>query len=395
MTESTSRRTFLKTAGVAAAALTLPVSGQEPSNAPAPRIVAGPYLQHVAPDAATVMWVTDTPCLSWVDYGPTPELGNRLQNSRHGLVDAYDVIHRIRISGLVPGHPCYYRVTSREIALFEPYRVDFGGQVEDAVRQFAPPLPEAGRVDFVVFNDVHGNGDTWAQLHSLAARAPFDFLAVNGDLLDHIQEHGQVANRFLAPGAGPLEGERPLVFVRGNHEARGQYARRLLDYFDTPGGGYYYAFTRGPVHFLVLDGGEDKLDESNEYFGLVNFKPYLEQEAVWVADQVKSDAFRQAAFRVVLCHIPLAASKPGDYRAPIVEALDGAGVDLSISGHTHTPAYREPEPGRDYPIVIGGANEPANATVIRVEADPAVMRVQMMRADGTVLESREFSARRA
>ena len=84
MTESASRRTFLKTAGVAAAALTLPVSGQEPSNAPAPRIVAGPYLQHVAPDAATVMWVTDTPCLSWVDYGPTPELGNRLQNSRHG-----------------------------------------------------------------------------------------------------------------------------------------------------------------------------------------------------------------------------------------------------------------------------------------------------------------------
>ena len=396
MTESASRRTFLKTAGVAAAALTLPVSGPEPSNAPAPRIVAGPYLQHVAPDAATVMWVTDTPCLSWVDYGPTPELGNRLQNSRHGLVDAYDVIHRIRISGLVPGHPCYYRVTSREIALFEPYRVDFGGQVEDAVRQFAPPLPEAGRVDFVVFNDVHGNGDTWAQLHGLAARAPFDFLAVNGDLLDHIQEHGQVTSLFIEPCSKPLEGARPFVFVRGNHEARGQHARHLLDYVDTPAGGYYYAFTRGPVHVLVLDSGEDKKDESGEYFGLVNFKPYLEKEAEWVAEQVKSAAFRQAAFRIVLSHIPLAASGGGnDYRAPIVAALNGAGIDLAISGHTHTFAYNGPEAGRDYPIAIGGANDPANATLIRVEADRATMRTHMALADGPALASREHAAKGA
>ncbi|HOD50904.1 MAG TPA: FN3 domain-containing metallophosphoesterase family protein [Candidatus Hydrogenedentes bacterium] len=397
--EFASRRTFLKTAGLTAAAVfARPVPAQEPSEAAAqgPRIAAGPYLQNVSPDAATIMWITDKPCLSWVDYGPTPELGNRIQNSRHGLVDACDLIHRIQLTGLTPGQPYYYRVASREIARFEPYQVDFGGQVQDAVRQFTPPPADASRVEFVVCNDVHGNAETWARLHALAAQKPFDFLVANGDLLDHIQEHGQVTSLFIEPCSKPLEGARPFVFVRGNHEARGQHARHLLDYVDTPAGGYYYAFTRGPVHVLVLDSGEDKKDESGEYFGLVNFKPYLEKEAEWVAEQVKSAAFRQAAFRIVLSHIPLAASGGGnDYRAPIVAALNGAGIDLAISGHTHTFAYNGPEAGRDYPIAIGGANDPANATLIRVEADRATMRMHMALADGTALESREYAAKGA
>ena len=395
MNQSASRRTFLKTAGAVAAAMALPARGQETSAAPAPKIVAGPYLQNVSPEAATVMWITDKPCVSRVDYGPTRELGNRVQNSHHGLVDAHDLIHRMHLTVLTPGHPCYYRVSSREITLFEPYKVEFGDQVEDAVRQFTPPLPGAGRVDFAVFNDIHETAETWARVHELAGQAPCDFLVFNGDLLNHAQDHGQVTRRFLAPATGPLEGARPFVFVRGNHEARGVYARHLLDYFDSPDGGYYHAFTWGPVHFLVVDTGEDKLDESNEYFGLANFKPYLEKEAAWVAEQVKSDAFRQAAFRVVLCHIPLRPSRPNDYRLPIIEALNGTGVDLSISAHMHKPAYHEPEPGRDFPIVVGGAPKPAEATVIRVEAEPTEMRLQMTLADGTLLESRHYSARRA
>lgn len=395
-----SRRAFLKAAGLTtAAAFVRPVFAQDttPEAAvAAPRILAGPYLQHATPDAVTVMWITDKPCVSWVDYGPTADLARRLQDSRDGLIDAYETVHSIRLTGLTPGQPCYYRVTSQEIVRFNPYQVDFGGEVQSEVIQYTPPLPNADKVAVAVMNDVHQIPETWSQLHALAAKEPFDFLAVNGDLLNHIQAQEQVTSLFLEPCSAPLGGARPFVFVRGNHEARGQYARQLLEYFDLPNGGYYYAFTWGPVYFLVLDGGEDKSDQSKEYFGLVNFEPYLRRQAEWVAEQVNSDAFRQAAFRVVLCHIPLTPSEGGiKYRAPIIAALNGAGVDLSISGHTHRHAYLEPEADRDYPVVIGGANEPENATLIRVEADRAVMRMRMLKTDGTVLEKREYRARQA
>ena len=396
MPDSTNRRVFLKTTALATAAAFARPSVAGKDAVQAPRIIAGPYLQNATPDAVTVMWITDKPCLSWVDYGPTPELGSRLQDSRDGLLDAQEVIHRIRLTGLTPGQPCHYRAVSQEIVLFNPYNVEFGYRVEGDVTQFTPPRPDADRVSFVTVNDVHNRRDTWKELHALAAREPFDFLVANGDLLSHAQDHNQVTKLFIEPATEPLNGARPLVFVRGNHEARGQHARHLLDYVDTPKGNYYYSFTWGPVHFLVLDGGEDKPDDNKEYFGLVNFEPYLRKQAEWVAEQVKTDAFKQAAFRVVFCHIPLNATLGGlDYRNPIIDALNGAGVDLTISGHTHRPAYLEPEGGRDYPILIGGSHEPEKATLICVEAGRDSMYARMIRTDGKLLVERTYAARKA
>jgi predicted MPP superfamily phosphohydrolase len=399
MHQSSSRRAFLKTAGLAtAAAFVRPALAGERANTQVagPCIVAGPYLQNAAPDAVTVMWITDKPCVSWLEYGSAPELGNRLQNSRDGLVEAYETVHRIRIPGLTPGRPCHYRAVSQEIVRFNPYQIDFGHRVQSDVREFTPPRTDAERVSFVTFNDVHQRRETWSRLHALAAKEPFEFLAVNGDLLNHVQDHEQVVRLLIDPCAKWLEGSRPLVFVRGNHEARGQYARHLLDYFDTPGGNYYYAFTWGPVHFLVLDGGEDKPDDNKEYFGLVNFEPYLRKQAEWAAEQVKTDAFKQAAFRIVLCHIPLAARDGrADYRQPIIDALNGSGVDLAISGHTHRPAYLEPQDGRDYPVIIGGGPEPEKATAIRVNAGRDSMHVRMMKIDGTILEERTYEPKSA
>lgn len=398
MSVISNRRAFLKAAGLTtAAAFARPALAGEapPEPAAGTRIVAGPYLQNVTPDGATVMWITDKPCVSWVDYGASPDMRHRLQDSHDGLIDAYETVHRIRITGLTPGQPCYYRATSREITLFNPYQVDFGASVQSEIIEFTPPRADAAEVDFVVFNDVHQNPETWKRIHAVAAQEPFDLLVANGDLIGHIHEHDPLVQLFLEPCTTPLGGARPFVFVRGNHEARGKFARHLPDYFDLPNGGYYHAFTWGPVHFLVLDGGEDKSDESNEYFGLVNFEPYLRKQAEWVAEQVKTEAFQKAPFRVVLCHIPLRAGEGGiDYRAPIVAALNGAGVDLSISGHTHTPAYLEPEAGRDYPIVIGGGNEPEQATVIRINADRDTMHMRMLKTDGTVLEDRKYASRK-
>ena len=32
----------------------------------------------------------------------------------------------------------------------------------------------------------------------------------------------------------------PVLYVRGNHEARGKFARKLMNYLGNPGGRYYF-----------------------------------------------------------------------------------------------------------------------------------------------------------
>lgn len=105
MSVMSNRRAFLKAAGLTtAAAFARPALAGEapPEPAAGTRIVAGPYLQNVTPDGATVMWITDKPCVSWVDYGASPDMRYRLQDSHDGLIDAYETVHRIRIAGLTP-----------------------------------------------------------------------------------------------------------------------------------------------------------------------------------------------------------------------------------------------------------------------------------------------------
>ena len=70
---------------------------------------------------------------------------------------------------------------------------------------------------------------------------------------------------------------------------RGSFARRLYDYLPTHSGQFYYAFDSGPVHFLVLDSGEDKDDDTNVYAGLNRTEQYREQEFAWLQNHIQTD----------------------------------------------------------------------------------------------------------
>ena len=95
---------------------------------------------------------------------------------------------------------------------------------------------------------------------------------------------------WLRPTTEPLAHSKSLFFVRGNHELRGPFARRLLDYVPTPEGRFYYARDAGPVHLIVLDTGEDKPDDTNVYAELNLTVPYRAEELAWFQDHVKTEA---------------------------------------------------------------------------------------------------------
>ena len=132
---------------------------------------------------------------------------------------------------------------------------------------------------------------------------------------------------------------------------------------------YYYAQTLGPVRFLVLDGGEDKPDTSNEYSGLVDFDSYRYQELEWLKKEVAGDEFKNAPFKIVIIHMPIIENKKNWHGMAFLAqhfgpVLEEAGIDLMISGHTHRNAWIDSDKsGFGYPIMISSNNHFIEAEV--------------------------------
>ena len=396
-------------------------TGKEP-----PRIIAGPYLQSPADDSMTVMWMTDKNSTAWVEYGAKEPLDHKAVSEHDGLIDANTRVHRVRLSGLTPGTQYRYRVCSAEIVDFQPSSVTFGTTATLAPATFKTLSKQMDKVSVLVLNDVHESSETMRALLDLAKDERADLVVFNGDSLGHVESEDQIVRRLLQPVTELFAKTTPLVYVRGNHEARGKWARMLRDYVATPNGKYYYSFDAGPVHFVVLDTGEDKEDSHPYYSGLNNFAGYRDEEKQWLAREIETRAFREASFRVVFMHMPpfsargegsrrgAGAQTPARSQTPagsqrpagtprggtadcfekFAPLLNKGKVDLLITAHTHRYAYLEPKPGEhDYPMVNGGGPNKGRATMIRVDADKSRIELTMTRDDGEVLEKREIRRR--
>ena len=352
-------------------------------------LVTKPYLQSPVGGAVTVMWVTNGQCLSWVEFGEGDALDRTQFNSRHGLMDASDRFQRATLTGLKPGTAYAYRACSRKIVKLLPYEVAYGETIKSDVCRFTVPKPDAESVSFVVFNDMHQKPELRDALFPLAKERPFDLGFLNGDILDYLQSSRQAVTQLAKPYAEFFEGGRPFVFVRGNHEARGYEARHLLDAVGTPEGRYYFSFDWGPVHFVVLDTGEDKEDDHLEYGGLVDFDTYRTEQTVWLEREVESVAFKKAPFRIVMAHMPILGRRrrSGDaWQVAWCTLLSDAKVDLHIAGHYHEFAIHEPgQGGRTYPVIIGGGSDLDSAAVIHVAATETAIDVTATGARGQAL----------
>lgn len=361
-------------------------------------IAAGPYIQSPLDGSATVAWITSRDATGWVEYGKPGETPRRAVASRDGLIDAGGRVHKVPLKNLEAGAEYEYRVHAREIIEYSPYRPKFGEALASAPARFR--TARAGTaVSFLVFTDIHGHTEMFGELLKANAGRPYDFAVLAGDMLGHLESHEQVRD-FLAPAAEAFAGRVPFFWVRGNHETRGRYARELWRYVASPGSRFYYAFDWGPVRFVVLDTGEDKEDGHQEYYGLVDFDAYRREQARWLAEEVRGEAWRKAKFRIVLAHIPFPATPGKEWHGELdtyrvfAPLLNEGGADLMLSGHKHQYAVIPPEPGRHgYAIVRGGSWNPGRRTVVRVEVEGERLRAVILQPDGSEVGKWEARSR--
>ncbi len=358
-------------------------------------ITHGPVVQSPGLGEVTVTWHTNRNGVSNVVYGTDGQLDHVAVTSRDGLIPNDSTCHAVRLTGLAPGKPFQYRLISREfIGFHNPYLVQFGETVESETFTCTPLDPVKERFSFLMWNDIHDDSKRLEAMFEDVAWEGADFVVLNGDILNDFISHEQFFSAFYDACGRRFGSSLPMVFVRGNHETRGPWARRFSDFVPGRAGHPYYAFNHGGVHFVALDSGEDKPDGNKEYAGLVEFASFREAQTHWLRADLESDAARNARYRIILSHQPMAPVGTECFGAQEVRRLwrplvTAAWAHLWLSGHTHEFAWCKP--GEDGNNMFHAMTNPPDATV-RVDVVPEALQVTVTRKGGTVLHQQTIPA---
>jgi predicted phosphodiesterase len=355
-----------------------------------PVIMQGPYLTSLSETGGTVVWVTDTPCHAKVVFGPSGEEPRReAGNAEHGLL-AVGTRHVVHLSGLEPGRAYTYKAVATRVVKMKAYWPEKGLSAESPERTFMTFDRAKPSISFSAIADTHEDPARVKDLLGAVDWTAMEFLVHLGDAFHSLESEDQLFGRWVGPAERYLSGSKLHLFVRGNHETRGVFARSLFDYFPTPEGRFYYSRDHGPVHFIVLDTGEDKADETNVYAGLNAFRAYREAEFAWLERQFATDErAAEAPFRVVILHQPDWGWADGQGDLWTTLANKGR-VDLVIGGHFHrlrTAALGTQ--GNDFTVLALGQDQ-----IAKVEATRTELKVTVTDKDGSVVETIALKARR-
>ena len=145
-----------------------------------------------------------------------------------------------------------------------------------------------------MLNDIHGKADVLTRLCKRVDFSGLGFVAFNGDMSSSVENEEQLFTDYIDASVALFASGTPILFNRGNHETRGVWSDRLIDYFPTRSGEFYGIYRYGDVCLLVLDCGEDKPDSDIRYYGLGDWDAYRQREAAWLKEVVRSEEFRTA-----------------------------------------------------------------------------------------------------
>lgn len=348
-----------------------------------------PYLQNPTGNGITVMWNTNVPVHSWVEYGTDKNNLKKQQLIVNGQIISNNYLHKIRLENLEPGVPYYYRVCSKEITLYQAYKKEFG---KTAVSDFYTfTLPSAQTKDFtaLIFNDLHKQTGTLKQLFEQVKNNPYDFVVFNGDCIDDPKDEPE-AIRFLSAMNETVGAARvPVFYLRGNHEIRNAFSIGLKDLFDYVGGKTYGAFSWGDTRFVMLDCGEDKPDDHWVYYNLNDFSGLRQEQVGFLKEELSGKAFKKAKRHVLLHHIPIYGDT--DKYNPCFELwsplLAKAPFDVAVNAHMHRFSYlpKKSPTGNNFPVVIGGGYSLKDATVMVLQKKGNNMSLKVLNAEGNTI----------
>lgn len=369
-----------------------------------PPVIRLPYLQNPSAHGMTVCWLAQTGSVREVMVDLTPAgAAQPKELPAQGLVipDTAWTMWKTRLADLDPGAGYSYRLRYR-----------LGKELRSTPEfHFKTFDPQAEAIRAIAFQDTHMASAVMAALLTHVTPADFDFSLLIGDILEGSKRDGSDVFESWSRYVELLDGaNKPILYIRGNHDTRGAFAKRLAYLFDLPNldptqpwgeEQWQYTLQAGPVSFIALDTGEDDDDGTplTSYKNPGLWQQVRQRQAGWLKATVAAKAATTPPWRVLVTHIPLYNSPWCSIRSRVMWSplLCEWRPNLSLSGHDH--AWRKPLPlpaDVPWPALVGGGpgmQGGEEGTLMILSADKQFLKARLIGAkDGRQLT--EFVAER-
>jgi acid phosphatase type 7 len=296
------------------------------TTAQAPTVTRGPYLQLGTPTSIVVRWRTDIATDSRVRYGAAP--GNLTSTADNSTVTTE---HQVVLMGLTPDTQYYYSVGSTSMT--------FAGDDDTHFFVTYPPAGAAAPTRVWVLGD-SGTADASAQAvrnayFTATGSRHTDLWLMLGDNAYDSGTDSEYQNAVFNMYPTMLR-KSVLLSTRGNHEAD---ANAYYNIFTLPANGEagglasgseaYYSFDFGSVHFICLDAfGSDRSANSPQANWLRNDLASTTRE--WIVAFWHHPPYSKGS------HNSDSEIELVQMRENMVPILEDGGVDLVLSGHSHS-----------------------------------------------------------
>lgn len=292
------------------------------------------------------------------------KVGNEIYyDESNGIMNSLSPIHRVTVPISALDKAKEYIVCILPIIERKPYFTETEKQIEYTFK--FKPVPK-NDVRIYHLADTHNRIEE--PVNAAKAFGDIDILILNGDIIDHSGNPQKFANIYEIC-AKITNGSFPVVFSRGNHDMRGNFAEKFADFTPSQNKNTYYTFRIGSVWGIVLDCGEDKDDSHCEYGFTVACHTFRKRQTKFiksVIDNAKEEYEHQdVKTKLVISHIPFTMQfePPFNIEKEIYSEWasllrDNIKPDLMLCGHTHKCVIIKPNKENDCfdigcPLVIG------------------------------------------
>ena len=282
-----------------------------------------------------IMVTTVRPALFSVRVG-----GEEYFDESNGIMRSLCDIHRVTVPMAALDAAGEYTVCVRPLIERKPYFTETEPLWEQSF-SFDPVPQDNVRVYHI--SDAHNRIDQ--PVAAAKAFGKIDLLVLNGDVIDH-SGRPEKFNNVYEICAQLTGGSKPVVFSRGNHDMRGNYAEKFAEYTPNAGGNTYYTFRVGGLWGVVLDCGEDKADSHAEYGFTVSCGQFRRRQTAFlrqvIANKEREYAAEGVTRRLVISHVPFAARFGAPFNIEEDVYAEWARLlceevkpDLMLCGHVH------------------------------------------------------------
>ena len=390
------RRDFLKSAGLVGAMVAAKAVSAKPGRIEVadgkyqlPELAAEPVLAAVSETSVAVSWAVGRLATGGVEIADNPGMRNSryVKSGELPLAELSADSLQVRVTGLKAATRYWYRTVTEEVkSRRHPLyaSISLGERKLGAVHSFVTS-GAAGESRFGVLNDTHAQWDSFEFVAKRFREMKFPVGVWAGDALNCTEDRKTAVEAFLYPNVSTKDyaAETPMLFLPGNHECGGEYARHIDEVipcrpleergFRHAALKWNFAVRQGDIALVGLDTGDGLHDGDVRLCGLGSFSQYRRLQTDWLEETLKRPDIASAPFAVVFCHIPLYNSgpNPNGCEKPLERGcaswirecneqwgpiLDRHGVRLVVCGHEHEHRWDD-RTGYRWKQVLGGGPE--------------------------------------